>query len=158
MNLSTILVNSLWAALSATGTGILLTAPLRYLIPTFLCGFAARFVRDALMGWGMGPTGSTVVAAAVVVVIAVTIVDRHKISPVVLISGVLPLGAAVAMFNMILDLIKVSSLTGEALNAASVSLIANTGRAFAGTLAIALGLGAGFAIVRLFKRDEADGV
>jgi hypothetical protein len=40
----------------------------------------------------------------------------------------------------------------------SVALIANTGKAFAGTLAIALGVGTGFAIIRLFKREEAKGV
>jgi uncharacterized membrane protein YjjB (DUF3815 family) len=50
MHLSTILMNSLWAALFATGLGILLTAPLRYIVPTFLCGVAGRFVRDVCMG------------------------------------------------------------------------------------------------------------
>ena len=72
-----------------------------------------------------------------------------------LICGVLPLGSAVAMFNMILDLMKVSSLSGEALSAASVALIANAGKVFTGTLAIALGLGAGMAIVQFVRREEA---
>ena len=64
-----------------------------------------------------------------------------------LICGVLPLGSAVAMFNMIFDLMRVSSLKGEALSAASVALSANAGKAFTGTLAIALGLATGMAIV-----------
>ncbi len=50
MHLSTILLNSLWAALFATGLGMLLTAPLRYIVHTFLCGFVGRFVRDVCMG------------------------------------------------------------------------------------------------------------
>ncbi|MGB7946881.1 MAG: threonine/serine exporter family protein, partial [Candidatus Binatia bacterium] len=148
MDVSTILLNSFWAALFATGLGILLTAPFRYIVATFLCGFSGRFVRDVLMmSWGMSQNWSTVVAAAVLVLVAVAMVKQHKISPVVLICGVLPLGAAVAMFNVIFELMKVSSLEGEALSAASVALSANTGKAFIGTLAIALGLGAGVALV-----------
>jgi len=157
MNYSTILLNSLWAALFATGLGILLTAPFRYIVPTFLCGFAGRFVRDVSMGWGMSQNWSTVAAVIVLVLVAVAIVQRHRISPVVLICGVLPLGAAVAMFNMIFELMKVSSLKGDALSAACVALSANAGKAFTGTLAIALGLGAGMAIVRIFRRGEIVG-
>ncbi len=154
MNLSTILMNSLWAALFATGLGILLTAPSRCIIPTFLCGFSGRFVRDVCMVWGVGQNWSTVVAAAVLVLIAVAIIRRHRVSPVVLICGILPLGAGVAMFNMIIELMKVSSLNAEALSQASVALSANAGKVFIGTLAIALGLAAGMAIIRLFKREE----
>jgi uncharacterized membrane protein YjjB (DUF3815 family) len=156
--LSTILLNSVWAGVSAAGSGILLTAPSRNMFTTFLCGLTGRFVRDALMVWGVSQTWSTGVAAAVLVVVASAMVRRHKVSPVVLICGVLPLGAATAMFNVILELIRVSSLTGEALSAASVALIANTGKVFAGTLSIALGLAAGLAILRLVKREEEEGV
>ena len=155
MHLSTILLNSLWAALFATGLGNLLTAPLRYIVPTFLCGFAGRFVRDVCMGWGMSHNWSTVVAAAVLVVVVVAIIRRHTVSPVVLICGVLPLGAAVAMFNLIFALMQVSSLQGEALGGASVALSANLGKMFTTSLAIAVGLAAGMAIVQLFRREEA---
>ena len=155
MSLLTILTNSLWAALFATGFGVLLTTPARALVSCFVCGFMGRFVRDVCMGWGLSQNWATAVAAAVVVLLAVAIVGHHAISPVVLICGVLPLGAAVAMFNMILDLMKVSSSSGETLSAASVALIANTGKVFTGTLAIALGLGAGMAIVQFVRREEA---
>jgi hypothetical protein len=106
------------------------------------------------MGWGLNQNWATAVAAAVVVLLAVAIVRRKAVSPGVLICGVLPLGSAVAMFNMIFDLLEVSSLKDEALSAASVSLGANAGKAFTGTLAIALGLGAGMAIVRFVTREE----
>jgi uncharacterized membrane protein YjjB (DUF3815 family) len=155
MNLSTILMHSLWAALFATAMGILLTDPFRFILPTFLCGFTGRFVRDVLMGRGMSQNWSTLVASAVLVLVGVAIIRRNRISPVVLICGVLPLGAAVAMFNVIFDLMKVSSLNGEALSGASVALSANLGKVFTTTLAIALGLGAGIAIVRLLRRVEA---
>ena len=154
MDLLAMLMNSLWAGLFAGGLGILLTAPLRYLVPAFLCGFSGRFARDVFMSWGMGQNWSTAVAAAVVVLVAVAIIRRPGVSPVVLVSGVLPLGAAVAMFNAILELMKVSSLKGEALNGASVALSANLGKVFTTSLAIALGLAVGIAIVRLFRREE----
>ena len=154
MNLFGILTNGLWAGLFASGWGILLTAPGRYILPAFLCGFAGRFARDVSMTWGMSQNWSTAVAAAVVVLIAVAIIRRSVVSPVVLITGVLPLGAAVAMFNAIIELMKVSSLKGEALSASSVALSANAGKVFTTSLAIALGLGAGIAIVRFFRREE----
>ena len=154
MDLLAILMNSLWAGLFASGLGILLTAPLRYIAPAFLCGFAGRLARDVFMIWGMGQNWSTAVAAAVVVLIAVAIVRRSVVSPVVLITGVLPLGAAVAMVNTILELMKVSSLQGEALSRASIALSANIGKVFTTSLAIALGLAAGIAIVKFFRQEE----
>jgi uncharacterized membrane protein YjjB (DUF3815 family) len=154
MDLLGIFMNSLWAGLFAGSLGILLTAPPRYIAPAFLCGFAGNFSRDVFMSWGMSQNWSTAVAAAVVVLVAVAVIRRHVVSPVVLISGVLPLGAAVAMFNAIIELMKVSSLKGEALSGASVALSANTGKVLTTSLAIALGLGTGMAIVRLFRREE----
>jgi uncharacterized membrane protein YjjB (DUF3815 family) len=85
----------------------------------------------------MSQNWSTAVGAVVVVLVAVAIIRRDEASPVVLVSGVLPLGAAVAMFNTIIELMKVSSLKGEALSASSVALSANTGKVFTTSLAIA---------------------
>ena len=101
MDLLTILKNSLWAALFATEFGVILTTPARALVSCFVCGFTGRCVRDLCMGSGLNQNWATAVAAAVVVLLAATIVRRHAISPVVLICGILPLGSAVAMFNMI---------------------------------------------------------
>ena len=154
MSLLTILTNSLWAALFATGFGVLLTTPARALVSCFVCGFMGRCVRDVCMGWGLSLNWATAVAAAVVVLLAVVIVRRKAISPVVLICGVLPLGSAVAMFNMIFDLMKVSSFKDEALTAASIALTANAGKVFTDTMAIALGLGAGMAIAQFVGRKE----
>jgi uncharacterized membrane protein YjjB (DUF3815 family) len=155
MDLSAIWMNSLWAALVAAGLGVMYTAPVRYLVPTFVCGFVGRGVRDVCMGWGLSQNWATVIAAAVVVVVAVALLRHHTVSPVVLICGVLPLAASVAMFNLILVLMQASSLKGEALSGAPAALIANLGKFFTTSVAIALGLAAGIAIVRLFRREEA---
>src|SRR5688572_16876509 len=102
MNLLELALPSLWAALFATGLAVRLTAPVRYLVPTFLCGFVGRAMRDVSMASGLSLGWATVIAAAAVVLVAVTMVRRHRVSPVVLVCGVLPLGATVAMFNLIL--------------------------------------------------------
>lgn len=88
------------------------------------------------------------------VLVAVLLTRRNMVSPVVLICGVLPPGAAVAMFNLIFALMQLSTAKADALNKASLALAANVGKVFVTSLAIALGLGAGLASCRLFKRDE----
>lgn len=154
MNYALMLENALWAAVFAAALGVLLTAPARYLVATFLCGFAGRFARDLCMGWGLTQDWSTMIAAAVVAVLAGLIVRQQRVSPVVLVCAVLPLGAAVAMLNTIYELMRVSFLKGEALTAAAQALSVNAGKVFTGTLAIALGLVVGMALVgSLARRD-----
>jgi uncharacterized membrane protein YjjB (DUF3815 family) len=154
MNPWATLTGCLWAGFFAGGLGILFTAPPRCIVPAFVCGFAGRLARDVFMVWGLGQNWSTAAAAAVVVLVAVAITRRHVVSPVVLISGVIPLGAAVAMFHAIIQLIKLSALEGDALSVAAVALNANVGKVFTTSLAIALGLTAGVAIVRLCRREK----
>src|SRR5882672_815095 len=109
MHLSAILENSFWSGLFATGIGVMLTAPAQYLVPAFLCGFLGRGVRDVCTGWGLSQNWATVIAAALVVLVAVAIIRRHTVSPVVLICGVIPLGAAIPMFNLIFAVMQISS-------------------------------------------------
>jgi len=155
MDLPAILLNALWGGLFAAGMAVSLTAPARYVFPTFLCGFLARGGRDACAAAGLSHNWATAIAAAAVVLVASAIVRGHRVSPVVLICAVLPLGASVAMFHLLFGMMRVSSLQGEALAEASVALISNLGKVFTGSLAVALGLLAGIAIVRVFKREEA---
>ncbi|HVO97162.1 MAG TPA: threonine/serine exporter family protein [Bryobacteraceae bacterium] len=154
MDLPTMLMNSLWAALFAAGLGILLTAPHRYLVPTFFCGFAGRLVRDLLVDRGLSQNWSTMVAAAVVVLVAAAIIRRHQVSPVVLVCGVLPLGAAVAMFNTIVGLMKLSSAQGDLVGGSSIAFTSNLAKVFMINLAVAGGIGAGVVIVRILTREE----
>lgn len=153
MDLGAVLGNGVVAGLFACGMGILLTAPLRYVAPAFLCSFAGCFSRDVLMSWGVTQNWSTAVAAAVLVFVAMAIIREPDVPPVVLISGVLPLGAASSMFNAILDLMRVSSLKGGDLDAAAVALIASASRVLTISFAIALGFGAGLAVKRFVRRE-----
>ncbi len=154
MGLLEMLVDSIWAGLFAGGLGIIFTAPRRYLVPAFFCGLAGRLARDILLNWGLSHNWSTAVAAAVVVLVAAAIIRRYVVSPVVLVSAIIPLGSAVAMFRAIIELIRVSTLQGDALSDASDALVSSTGKAFTTSLAIALGLTVGLAIVRLARREK----
>jgi uncharacterized membrane protein YjjB (DUF3815 family) len=158
MDLSALLINALWAGLFAAGLGVMLTAPVRYLVPAFACGFIGRGLRDVLTASDMNVNWATVIAAIVVVLVAVAITRRHTVSPVVLICGVLPLGAAVAMFNLIFALMQISTAKGEALSGAAVALSSNLGKVFDTSLAIAVGLGAGMAVQRLLRRGDEGAV
>jgi len=153
VDLMAIVKASVWAALLATALGVMYTAPARFLVPTFLCGFAGRCVRDASMAWSISQDWATLIASAAVVVLAVAIIPRHTTSPVVLICGVLPLGASGQMLNMVLAVMELSSSKGDALTTAAVALSANVGKGFTTSIAIAGGLAAGIAIVRPFRRE-----
>jgi len=98
------------------------------------------------------------IAAAVVVLSAVVLTRRQRVSPVVLICGVLPLGAAIALFDTIFALLRLSSAQGDELAATSVVLTASASKVFTTSLAIALGLAAGLAIVQFVRREEGVGV
>jgi uncharacterized membrane protein YjjB (DUF3815 family) len=154
MDLASSFTHSMWAALFAVGLGVRLTAPLQYLVPTFLGGFAGKLVHSLLVHEGMSRDWATVLAAAAIVAVAVATTRRHRVSPIVLICAVLPLGAAGAVFRAVFELLRVSSADGEAVNAAALGWIAYASRAFTGTMAIALGLGVGMTVMRLLERRE----
>ena len=154
MELLTNLLDGLAAASFAGGLALLLTAPPRYLFPAFLCGGVGRLARDQFVSWGVSSNWSTFIASGIVVLLATAVMRRHKVSPAVLISAVLPLGAATAIFNMLFSLMQMPALSGEELNKAAIAFAANSSKAFMTTLAVALGMCSGLVIVRAFQRDE----
>jgi uncharacterized membrane protein YjjB (DUF3815 family) len=154
MNLAPVIVNALWTGLFACMLGVLLTAPRRNLAATFLCGSAGRLARDVLVGAGMSLSWATVVAAALIVLLGVTIARSHRVSPVVLISSALPLGASAAVFHTTVGLMRIPALRGEELSRATVALSSNMATAFTITLAIAMGLTIGIALVRVARRSS----
>ncbi len=142
-------LDCLWAGLFATAIAILLTCPRRHLVGTFVCAVVGRATRDLLVDGGMNQIWATVLAAAVIVPVGVAVIREHEVSPGILISGVLPLGAAVAIFETIAGVLRISTLQGQALEAAATKLSADAGKAFTVSLAIALGNGVGRAVVAL---------
>jgi len=132
MDMSAILINSFWAGL-----------------------FVGRFVRNVLVGYGLTPHASVVIAAAACVAVSTIVVKRRQDqSAIALVTGILPLGASVALFNTIGGTLKMASLKGEALTVASTQLLANLTDVLATTLAIVLGLLAGYVLLWPFKPRE----
>jgi uncharacterized membrane protein YjjB (DUF3815 family) len=150
-----ILFNAVWAGLFAAALAIVLTAPPQAIFPSLLCGFAARLIRNVLIGWGVSSSAAVVIAAAACVLLAVALARRrHNFSVIAIVTGVLPLGAAVALFNSIRGILSISALKEPALTAASAQLSANLSVVFTTTLAMVLGIGLGFLIARVFKWDR----
>jgi uncharacterized membrane protein YjjB (DUF3815 family) len=153
MDAAAIALHALWSGLFSAFIAVTFTAPVRYLGPAFVCGAVGRGVLDVLVAQGMSVNWATVIAAAAVVVVGVGGIQRREVAPVVLVSSVLPLGAAVAMFNLIFALMQISAAKDEA-PAAALALAVNAGKVFTTTLAIAVGLAAGLAMERLIRRPR----
>jgi uncharacterized membrane protein YjjB (DUF3815 family) len=154
MDLWKIVLDGALAGSFAIALGVIFTAPPRYIVPVFFCGFSGRFVRDLLTSLGLSLNWSTMVAAAAVVLVGTVFIRRHAAAPVALVSGVLPLAASVSMFDAILALMTVSSAKGQALQNASASLISSSAKVFTASLAIAIGIAAGLAIVRVLRGEK----
>jgi uncharacterized membrane protein YjjB (DUF3815 family) len=153
MDLIVILLNSLWAGIFSAGMAVVFSTPSWALVPSFCCGFIARVVRDLLMGWGASQNLATFVAAAVVIFIVVSLVRRPGVSPIVMLAGVIPLGAAGALFRAIVGFLEISSLKGEG-PSAPVALISNLSIVFTTTCAIAVGAWTGYLFGQSVRRDQ----
>jgi uncharacterized membrane protein YjjB (DUF3815 family) len=153
MDLTAILLNSLWSAIFSAGMAVVFSTPSWALVPSFCCGFIARLVRDLLMGWGASQNLATFVAAAVVIFIVVSLVRRPGVSPIVMLAGIIPLGAAGALFRAIVGFLEISSLKGEG-PSAPVALISNLSIVFTTTCAIAVGAWTGYLLGQSVRRDQ----
>jgi uncharacterized membrane protein YjjB (DUF3815 family) len=156
VSITPILLNSVWAGLFAAALAIVLTAPPHAIIPSLLCGFGARLIRNILIGLGATSSAAVVGAAAACVLLAIALANhRRNVSLIALVTGVLPLGAAVALFNSIKGILNISGLKEQALIVASAQLSANLSTVFTTTLAMVLGIGVGFLIALAFKWESA---
>jgi uncharacterized membrane protein YjjB (DUF3815 family) len=152
MDIGSILVSSLWAGCFAASLGVVLGTLPRMLVPCFVCGFTGRFVRVVLTGFGLGQNASVVVASAACVVVAYLLAGkRQDLSTVALVTGILPLGASVALFNAIGATLKTASGKADSLTVAPEQLVAGMSVALVTTIAIVLGLFAGSAILWPFR-------
>ncbi len=154
MHLPIILTDGLWGGLFALAMAAVFSAPYQGLIPSFCCGFVARSVRDTVIGWGGGQIPAIAIAAALAVMTAIALVRRPGLSPIVMLSGLLPLGAAAPCFNAIVDFLQITSLKGDALTPVPLRLVLDLSRVFTTFLAIAVGGSLGFALARLFTPES----
>ena len=155
MTLPQVVGNAIPAAFLAASLGILMTAPPRYLVATAVCGFAGRVTRDLLLESHMGIGWATLFAACVVVLLGAAVIRRSAVPPVVMVNGLLPLGAAGVTFDMILGFMRIPNLQGAALSAATVALVSSSAKAFMTYLALAVGMYLGMTLLRVVDRDSS---
>lgn len=153
MSLTSLLTDGAWSGLLSGAFVIIFSAPLQVLAAAVGAGFMTRSLRDALMQAGASQALATFAAAAAVVVVmrALIQIRRPGFSPVVLLSGLIPLGAAKPFFEAIVGLVRVPLLAGDALAAAPIALMSNLAAVFTMTLALALGVAVGALIVEMGK-------
>jgi uncharacterized membrane protein YjjB (DUF3815 family) len=157
MDIGSVLADSIWSGVFAAALGIGLTTLPKALAPSFVCGFAARLVRDLLIANGVSLAVSVAVAAASCVVVAAVAVRRQpNLSMIALVTGVLPLGAAVALFDLIENVVALATLKGSALTQPTLQLAADFGVVVITTTAIALGILVGFVITTPLRRLEGN--
>ncbi|MFZ1323007.1 MAG: threonine/serine exporter family protein [Ignavibacteria bacterium] len=155
MSVSDILIIGMWSAFFATSMCILNSTPFKYIIPTFICGFAGVLTRDFLQNAGLSVNWATLTAAFTIVILAGIIIRSQNVPPIVLICAVLPQWASVSMFQMLNDLRRVTVLTGDELSKAAVDLTANTAMVFVISLVIAIGFALGLAVLKFVYREES---
>jgi hypothetical protein len=134
------LLLSLWSGLAAAVMGVIFSAPASAALPCFVGGFVARFARDLLLSAGATPVIATLVAAFLVVISASLLTRRPGLSPVVMVSALLPIGAAGPFFRAIAGFLRLASLPAEQSAGPTVELMTNLSRVFTTTLALAIGV------------------
>lgn len=154
MDTAPLLINALWAGLFAAGLGVLLTTPPRGLLPCFACGLVGRLTRNLLIAGGLSQPVSIAMGAIACVLVTTLFNQRHHLSPLAMITGVLPLGAAVPMFRSIHSILTLHRLQGDALSEAVVQLIANLSNVFTTTLSIVLGIWLGLLLLTALGRKD----
>ncbi len=154
MNLISLVVDSIWAGLFAGAMSIVFSAPYSALFLSFCGGFVGRLVRDILLQQGASAAVATLIAAAMVVMVAALMRRRPGISPVIIVSGTLPLGAAGAFARAIVDFLRISSLTDQKASAVPLALVSDLSTVFKTTVAIGIGISVAVYAVRLFGWKE----
>ena len=149
-----LVINAFWGGLFATGLGVLLTTPPQGLLPCFACGLVGRLVRNLLIAAGLSQAVSVAMGALTCVLVAALFSRRFQLTPLAMVTGVLPLGAAVPLFRSIHGILTLHRLQDEALNEAAVQLLANLSNVFTTTLAIVLGIWLGLLLLKALGRQD----
>jgi uncharacterized membrane protein YjjB (DUF3815 family) len=154
MNLVALVTVAGLAGLFAGAMSIIFAAPSRAVLPSFCAGFVARLSRDALVAAGADVILATLVAAVLVGLIGEALVRRRIGSPVVVVSALVPLGAALPLFRVIVDFLRISSLPAAKLALLPQAMLSDLGRVFTTTAAIGLGVFMAAYAGRFMRRES----
>lgn len=152
MDFNAILTNALWGAVMAGGLAVFFTVPRQALWIAVVCGAAGRGVRSAALQADQGLLRATLLAALVVALVAVVVAPARQLSPVVAMSALIPLGAAIDAFDVIWAAMRIPGTADVTqLAALSADLVANTITVAAVTLAIAIGFLVPWLLLRFMR-------
>ena len=143
-----------WAGLFAAAMSIIFVAPSPALLPSFCAGFVARLSRDALVAAGVDSNLATLVAAALVCLVGEISIRRRVASPVVVVSALIPLGAALPIFRVIVDFLRIPSMPAAKLALLPQTMLSNLSKVFTTTAAIGLGVSLAIYVIRAMRRES----
>jgi uncharacterized membrane protein YjjB (DUF3815 family) len=151
-----LLVDAVWGGLFAAIMAVLFQAPTSALLPCFVAGLAGRLARNLLLAAGAGPHLTTFLAATLVALIASVMFRRPGASPLVMVSALLPLAAAVAFFRAIAAFLRLPALNSRPPEALTEVMFVNLANLFTTTAAIGAGVAVAVVVVRLARRQPLD--
>ena len=99
---------------------------------------------------------ATLIAATLVIFVAALLIRRPVVSPVVMVSALLPLGAALPFFRAIADFLSIPSMTAERLALLPQTMLSNLGKVFTTTVAIGVGVSVAIYVVRALRREALE--
>lgn len=145
-------ITALWAGLFAAAMALVFSSPPRAMPACFLGAATGRLARDALLTTGATLELATVVGAAAVGLVALALLRRANVSPVVMASAVLPLGAAGPFFRAIAAFVKLARVPADQQDKVSLDVVTNLSTMFMTTLALAIGISAAVLLQSLLAR------
>lgn len=153
MTLLEIVTEAAWGGLFAAAMSIIFAAPTRAMLPSFVAGAVARLSRDTLLGAGANINFAILVAAALVCLVGEVAIRRQIGSPVVVVSGLVPLGAAAPFFRTIVDFLRISSMAPDKLAQLPQAMLSDLSKVFCTTAAIGIGVSLTVVATRALRRE-----
>jgi uncharacterized membrane protein YjjB (DUF3815 family) len=143
-----------WAGLFAAAMSIIFVAPSSALLPSFCAGFVARLSRDALIAAGWDVNLATLIAAALVGLVGEASIRRQVGSPVVVVSALVPLGAALPLFRVIVDFLRIPSMPAAKLAFLPQAMVSDLSKVLTTTAAIGLGVSLSVYVIKAVRRES----
>lgn len=153
MNAIGLLTEGVWGGLFAAAMSIIFAAPSRAMLPSFCAGVVARVSHDALIGAGAGVNFATLVAAALVCLVGEIAIRRNIGSPVVVVSGLVPLGAAAPFFRTIVDFLRIASMPADRLASLPQAMLSDISKVFCTTADIGIGVSLVVYLTKVLRRE-----
>lgn len=140
MDVNAIVINALWGAVMAGGLAVFFTVPREALWIAFVCGALGRGVRSFALQADQGLLRATLLAALAVALAALLLAPKRQFSPVIAMSALIPLGAAINAFEVIWSAMRIPGTADPAqLATLGSAVVTNAVTVAAVTLAIAVG-------------------